>query len=258
MQPYYNDPDYGITIYQGDCLDVMPHLPVQGFDAIITDIPYGTTSCAWDQVIPFDAMWSNIKRLIKPRGAVVLFGSQPFTSALVMSNPKWFKYSLIWEKTNAVDFALANIRPRKLHEDISVFSENGHTYNPQMLRGEPYIDKPRKRTNAIHNSTMPNLGIVNDGTRYPSSVIRFSNPNNGTVHPTQKPLDLMQWLIRTYTNPGDLILDFTMGSGTTLEAAKLENRRAVGIERDRDDKGNCLGYCEYAVSRLAQNVMQLW
>jgi site-specific DNA-methyltransferase (adenine-specific) len=241
MTPYYDNA--GITIFHGDCLDVMPELAAQSFDAIITDVPYGTTACAWDSPIPFAPMWACLKRLARPRAAIVLFGSQPFTSALVMSNPKWFKEQLIWEKTNAVDFALANIRHRKLHEDIVVFSEGGYTYNPQMLKGEPYIDKPRKRTNAIHNSVMPNLGITNEGTRYPPSVIRYSNPNNGTLHPAQKPLALMEYLIRTYTNEGDTILDFTMGSGTTLRAAKNLKRRCVGIERE-------LHYCEVTVRRL--------
>lgn len=241
MQPYYSAG--GITLYHGDCLDVMSELEACLFDATITDVPYGTTACTWDSPIPFVPMWSHLKRLGKPSAAHVLFGSQPFTSALTMSNVEWFKEQLIWEKTNAVDFALANVRHRKLHEDIVVFSQGGHTYNPQMIPGKPYIDKPRKRTNAIHNSVMPKLGITNDGTRYPPSVIRFSNPNNGTVHPTQKPLALMEYLIRTYTNTGDLILDFTCGSGTTLRAAKNLKRRCVGIERD-------LHYCEVTVKRL--------
>lgn len=240
--PYYDD-GKGIVIYHGDCLDVMPRLAAQSLDAIICDPPYGTTACAWDSVIPFEPMWTCLKRLTKPRAAIVLFGSQPFTSALTMSNVKWFKEQLIWEKTNAVDFALANIRHRKLHEDIVIFSQGGYTYNPQMLKGEPYIDKPRKRTNAIHNSAMPKLGIANEGTRYPPSVIRFSNPNNGALHPTQKPLALMEYLIKTYTNEGDTILDFTCGSGTTLRAAKNLKRRCVGIEQDQH-------YCDVAVKRL--------
>lgn len=241
MTPYYDNA--GITLYCGDCLTIMPELAAQSFDATITDVPYGTTACAWDSPIPFAPMWAQLKRLGKPRAAHVLFGSQPFTSALVMSNVKKFKEQLIWEKTNAVDFALANIRHRKLHEDICVFSEGGYTYNPQMIPGDPYVDKPRKRTNAIHDSVMPKLGITNEGTRYPPSVIRFSNPNNGTVHPTQKPLALMEYLIKTYTNEGDLILDFTCGSGTTLRAAKNLKRRAVGIEQLEH-------YCEVTVKRL--------
>lgn len=246
MKPYYEH--NGITIYCGDCLEVMPHL--EPTDAIITDPPYGTTACSWDTVIPFDPMWTNVKRLIKPSGAVVLFGSQPFTSTLIMSNLKWFKYEWIWEKSNAVDFATATIRPRKMHENIMVFSKNGHTYHPQMTKGQPYIDKPRKRTNRVHGSVMPKLGITNMGTRYPSSVIKRSNPNNEGLHPTQKPLDLMQYLVLTYTQPNDLVLDFTCGSGTTLVAAKQLGRRAIGIELEEK-------YCEIAAQRLSQEVMQL-
>jgi DNA modification methylase len=243
----------------------MPRLPAQGFDAIIADIPYGTTSCAWDQVIPFDAMWGSIKRLIKPRGAVVLFGSQPFTSLLVASNLSWFKYELIWDKGRGFEPQLANIRPMKAHENIVVFCSGTSIYNPQKVT----LNKPDVRNQAGmsgnnrsgngHNILASALLDKTYTDRYPLSIMPFDPvPQSGKPHPTQKPVELMAWLIRTYTNPGDLVLDFTMGSGTTLEAAKLENRRAVGIERDLDDKGNCLGYCEYAVSRLAQNVMQLY
>lgn len=249
MEPYYDD-GRGIQIWHGDCLEVLPMLDAASIDAVITDPPYGTTACAWDTVIPFAPMWTQIKRLVKPRAAVVLFGSQPFTSALVMSNPGWFKYEWVWEKTNAVDFALATIRPRKMHENIAVFSQRTHAYYPQMIKGAPYTDKPRKRTNRIHGSAMPNLGIANHGTRYPSSVQKVSNGNNEGLHPTQKPLTLMQYLILTYTNPGDLVLDFTMGSGTTLVAAKHLGRRAIGIERE-------LKYVEIAIDRLQQEVMQL-
>lgn len=172
------------------------------------------------------------KRVIKPNGALCLFGSQPFTSALVMSNPKWFKYEWIWEKTNAVDFMTAKLRPRKKHENVVVFSEKQHFYNPQMDKGVPYIDKPRKRSNNVHNSTMPNLGIVNKGTRYPSSVFKVSNGNNGIQHPTQKPVALIEYLIKTYTLEGELILDNTAGSGTLAIAAMNTNRNYICIEKD--------------------------
>jgi site-specific DNA-methyltransferase (adenine-specific) len=201
-------------------------------DVIITDPPYGTTACKWDSVIPFGEMWKRVNGLIKSNGAVVLFGSEPFSSALRMSNIKNYKYDWIWEKTNAVDFALAKIRPRQKHENIIVFSNKKHIYNPQMEQGKPYIDKPRKRTNNIHNSNMPKLGIINRGTRYPSSIQKFSNGNNGNVHPTQKPVPLMEYLIKTYTNPGEWVLDFTMGSGTTGVACRRTGRNFIGIEQE--------------------------
>lgn len=219
-------------LMQGDCLVEMSRIADGSIDAIICDLPYGTTACAWDSVIPFDALWKHYKRVIKPSGAIVLFGSQPFTSALVMSNPQWFKYSLVWEKTNSGDFMLASYRPRRLHEDISIFSQGAHTYNPQMQKGKPYIDQPRQRSNRICDSTMPNLGIVNDGTRYPSSIQKFANGNNNILHPAQKPTDLLEYLIRTYTNEGETVLDNCFGSGSCGVAAMRTKRRFVGIERD--------------------------
>jgi site-specific DNA-methyltransferase (adenine-specific) len=222
----------------------MPQLDLV-FDAIICDLPYGTTACAWDTIIPFEPLWENYKRLVKGNGAVVLFGSQPFTSKLVMSNLEWFKYEWVWRKTNAGDFMTAKLRPRKHHENLLIFSDNKETFNPQMEVGNAYTDKPRKRSNNIANSTMPKLGIVNEGWRYPSSIQKFSNGNNGILHPTQKPIALNAYLIRTYTNPGEIILDNCIGSGTTLLAAQNEGRRAVGIEISEE-------YCEIAVDRLRQ------
>lgn len=214
-------------VHQGDALDLLRMLPDASVDAYITDLPYGTTACSWDTVIPFAPMWAEVKRTLKPRGVFVTTASQPFTSALIMSNVEWFRYEWIWEKTNAVDFALATSRPRKLHENVLVFSGAGHNYYPQMEVGKPYIDKPRPRSNRIHASTMPNLGIVNIGTRYPSSVQRFSNGNNHIEHPTQKPVDLFEYLIRTYTQPGDIVADFCCGSGTTGRACQQTGRRYI-------------------------------
>jgi DNA modification methylase len=239
-----------VTLRLGDCLEILPTLADKCADAIITDLPYGTTACSWDVVIPFAPMWEQVKRLCK--GAFVTTASQPFTSLLVASNLNWFKYEWIWRKTNAGDFMTAKIRPRKKHENVVVFSKNGHTYNPQMEQGKPYIDKPRKRSNRIVDSTMPNLGIVNNGTRYPDSVQLFSNGNNAIVHPTQKPVALYEYLIKTYTNPGDTVLDFCMGSGTTIVAAIKTGRNAIGIEKRPD-------YFEIAqrrVNEAQQTVME--
>lgn len=247
----------GIVLYQGDCLDVMPYLISQGVkvDAVICDPPYATTGLSWDCLIPFDDMWRNIKALNKPKAATVLFGSQPFTSLLIASNMKDFKYELIWDKGRGREPQLANVRPMKAHENICIFCDGKTTYNPQKTK----LDRADKR--GINPVSGGKQGIIKSYTnqpreyhdRFPLSVMNYAQDDN--IHPTQKPLALMQYLIRTYTNPGDTILDFTSGSGTTLHAAKLEGRKCIGIERDLDDRGNCLGYCEYSVERLRQNCM---
>jgi site-specific DNA-methyltransferase (adenine-specific) len=212
------------TIHEADLFDLCAQLDAGSVDMILADLPYGTTACSWDTVIPFDPMWAAFKRIIKPRGAIVLTASQPFTSALVMSWPQGFRYEWIWEKTNAVDFAMATHRPRKMHENVLLFSVQPSVYYPEMEMGQPYIDKPRKRSNNVHASTMPKLGIVNTGFRYPSSVCRISNGNNSALHPTQKPVALFEYLIRTYTQPGELVFDPTAGSGTTAVAARQTGR----------------------------------
>jgi site-specific DNA-methyltransferase (adenine-specific) len=245
--PFYHSD--AITLYHGNCLEVMPGLAAQSFDAIITDVPYGTTACAWDSPIPFVPMWACLKRLARPRAAVVLFGSQPFTSALVMSNPGMFKYSWVWHKSQATGHLDANRRPMKEHEDIAVFCEGSNIYNPQITRKKienirPFTSRAAK-TQQVYGAFDPDTPrtIPLDMT-YPRSVLKLNNVlESGRLHPTQKPLALMEYLIRTYTNEGDTVLDFTSGSGTTLRAAKNLKRRAVGIERE-------LHYCEVTVKRL--------
>lgn len=241
MKPFYER--NGIAIYAGDCLKIMPKLDGP-FDAIIADWPYGTTACAWDSVIPLEPLWRECKRL---SNLAVLFGSQPFTSELVMSNLEWFKYSLVWEKTLGTNPMLAKKQPLRKHEDILIFYSKQPVYNPQMITGPPYRDIARESgLDAINKGARGRKkAIDNKGTRYPSSVLRFSNGNNKSVHPTQKPEPLMAYLVRTYTNPGDIILDNTMGSGTTLVAAQNEGRRATGIELSEE-------YCRVAVDRLRQ------
>lgn len=222
-------------LYPGDCLEIMPTLPPQSIDAIICDPPFGTTSCNWDSVIPFAPMWECIKHVIKPRGAVVLFGSQPFTSALVMSNPKWFRYEIIWEKTIATNFMMQEKQPAKKHENILVFYDQAPTYNPQMERGKAYVDNrtsANKKIGFADTQCSQRQPIVNTGMRYPSTVRKFSNGNNDTVHPTQKPVDLLAYLVQTYTNPGETVLDFTVGSGSTGVACAETGRDFIGIELD--------------------------
>ena len=222
-------------LIHGDCLEEMKGIPDGSVDMILTDPPYGTTACKWDAVIPLDLMWEQLKRIIKPNGAIVMTASQPFTSALVMSNPKMFRYCWVWEKTLFSNFALVKKQPAKKHEDIVVFYSKQPIYNPQMGKGIPYIDKPRARTMGVINDAVPmKKAINNKGTRYPSSVQKFSNGNNGNVHPTQKPVALMEYLIKTYTDEGETVLDFTMGSGTTGVACKNLNRDFIGIEKDEE------------------------
>jgi site-specific DNA-methyltransferase (adenine-specific) len=230
-------------IILGDCLAEMDKLIEQGVtvDAIITDPPYGTTSCKWDSVIPFDEMWERLNKLIKPNGAIVLFGSEPFSSALRMSNIKNYKYDWVWNKNTSAGFIHAKNRPLKKHELLSVFSigSMGHKsllgnkrmiYNPQGL-----VESYTVRKNGISGQTIGSRPSNKDNniskhTNYPISRLDY-NTECG-YHPTQKPVALMEYLIKTYTNEGETVLDFTMGSGTTGVAAKNTNRKFIGIEID--------------------------
>ena len=235
-----------VWLMQGDCLELMKNIPDGSVDLVLTDPPYGTTACKWDSVITFEPMWEQLNRIIKPNGAICLFGSEPFSSALRMSNIKHFKYDWIWEKTLASNFSLCKKQPNKKHEIVSVFYKSQPTYNPQMQVGKPYKDKERKRTVGVHGGKeTTKKPIENNGTRYPSSVQKFSNGNNGNVHPTQKPIDLLEYFIRTYTNEDETVLDFTMGSGSTGVACVNTNRRFIGIELDD-------GYFEIAKNRIQE------
>lgn len=237
--------DSNITLIQGDCLVEMDKIADGSIDCVIADTPYGTTACAWDSVIDLDAMWKQLKRVIKPNGAIVLFCADPFTSVLITSNLPMFKYRWVWEKTMATNFLNAKNKPMTAHEDIAVFSlgttanksQNLMCYYPQMGYGNPYIrrNKTDNRTGAWakgNRTPFEKLTIISDGGRYPRSVILFANGNNDSLHPTQKPIDLLRYLIRTYTKEGDTVLDFTMGSGSTLVACIEEKRNGIGIEMD--------------------------
>ena len=224
-----------IELIQGDCLEVMDELIEKGVvvDAIITDPPYGTTACKWDSVIPFDKMWERLKKLIKPNGAIVLFGSEPFSSALRMSNIKHYKYDWKWRKERGVGFQIAKYRPMMETEDIMVFCNKNKSpiYNPQMIP----LDKPRIEKFASSKSGSSPLANINKGEklvthRYPKNIIEVKRERG--FHPTQKPVALMEYLIKTYTNEGETVLDFTMGSGTTGVACKNLNRSFIGIELD--------------------------
>ena len=238
-----------VQLFCGDCLEIMPALADKSVDAIITDLPFGITACKWDSVIPFEPMWEQLKRIIKPNGAIVLFGSQPFTSALVMSNPKMFKYEWIWIKNRGSNFALANKMPIKEHESVLVFYKKLPTYNPiKQQRAES--GKERVKT-IINPSTVSEnyggivlqKGKIYDELRFPSSWQKV-NCEVG-LHPTQKPVALLEYLIKTYTNEGETVLDFTAGSGTAGIAALNTNRNAILIEKDPE-------YCEIIKRRIAE------
>jgi site-specific DNA-methyltransferase (adenine-specific) len=223
-------------IYQRDCLSDggMALIPDKSIDMILCDLPYGTTQAKWDTVIPFDSLWEQYERVIKEGGAIVLTASQPFTSALVMSNPKIFRYEVIWDKVNRyTGFLDAKIKPLKRHENICVFYKKQPTYNPQMMEGAPYKAKRSGKSAEVYNSYKIVDG-VNEGKRNPYSILSIKSDRKKEMglHPTQKPLELFEYLIRTYTNEGDIVLDNCMGSGTTAVAALNTNRRFIGFETE--------------------------
>ena len=248
-----------IDLYKGDCLEVMDELIARGVvvDAIICDPPYGTTACKWDSVIPFDEMWKRLNKLIKPNGAIVLFGSEPFSSLLRVSNLKMFKYDWIWDKTRGFNFQQSQYMPMRSHEIVSVFSDgkisfnklgNYMTYNPQ-----------KTDTHIKHKSGIPTQSetqhkwnskpLQKEKQGFLPKTIQTFKKCNSKLHPTQKPVALMEYLIKTYTNENELVLDFTMGSGTTGVACKNLNRRFIGIELD--DK-----YFEIAKNRIENTIAE--
>ena len=221
-------------IYNEDCLEGMKRIPDKSVDMILCDLPYGTTACKWDTIIPFEPLWEQYERIIKDNGAIVLFGTEPFSSFLRTSNIKRYRYDLIWEKSRFTNFLFVKKQFGKVHENISVFYKKQPTYNPQMEAGEPYkrkgTGKPKTKELMINPST--DNGKVSDGLRYPKSILKFPFHNVGNVHPTQKPSDLFEYLIRTYTNEGETILDNCMGSGTTAIACINTDRNFIGFELD--------------------------
>jgi len=226
-----------IQLINGDCLEEMKNIPDGSVDMVLADVPYGTTACKWDTVIDLELMWEQLKRVIKPNGAIVMTASQPFTSALVMSNVKMFKYEWIWDKAKGSNPLLSKKQPMKSHENILVFSKQQTKYFPQMTEGKPYtIPKTGgNRTNKITGSTKDSDNFIQstDPTkRFPLTIQKYSIHCGSKLHPTQKPVALMEYLIKTYTNESETVLDFTMGSGTTGVACKNLNRNFIGIELD--------------------------
>lgn len=235
-----------MEIWKGDCLELMQDIPSGSVDMVLCDLPYGISACKWDVVIPFEPLWEQYKRLIKPNGAIVLFGAEPFSSRLRLSNIEWYKYDWKWEKPNGANFLNFKYQPNKVHEDICVFgqaatsfSKSGNMiYNPQMEEGKPYNQKNgMQRTdngNMLGSSVRSKIKQVitnNEGTRYPRSIIKFPL-DKSKQHPTQKPVPLLEYLIKTYTNAGELVLDNCMGSGSTGVACVNTGRQFIGIERE--------------------------
>lgn len=215
-------------VTQGDCLEVMRGIPDKSVDMILCDLPYGTTACKWDAIIPFSELWSEYERVIRDNGAIVLTSSQPFTTSLIASNMKLYRYSLVWEKEQGVNFLLAKKQPLKVHEDVNVFYKKQPTYNPQMTKGKPYTSG--KGTSGEVTGHVTKVQTKNEGTRYPRSVLQFKRETG--LHPTQKPIALFEYLIKTYTNEGETVLDNCLGSGTTAVAAINTGRQFIGIERE--------------------------
>jgi site-specific DNA-methyltransferase (adenine-specific) len=251
-------------VFHGDCLELMQKIGDRSIDMILCDLPYGITACKWDQVIPFEPLWEQYKRIIKPNGAIVLTASQPFTSQLVMSNPKWFRYEWIWSKNVYSGFLNANKKPLNSHENILVFYETQPTYNPQFRDySEATLARyPKGKTKkaggknieSIYGLQNGNKGDVNhDRGAYPITVQEIkgvNNANSARLHPTQKPVDLFSYLIKTYTNEGDLVLDNCAGSGTSAIAAINTNRNYILIEKEAE-------YIEVINKRIAEHTKQL-
>ena len=241
--------DYLNKIIKGDCLEVMEDIPDKSIDMILCDLPYGTTACKWDVIIPFEPLWKQYKRIIKDNGAIVLTASQPFTSALVMSNIKWFKYEWIWEKTQATGMLNANKQPLKSHENILVFYQKQPTYNPQKTQGHKPMNSGTKKSVILNKSNVygkvkADLSFGGNTDRYPRTNLIFkSDKQTNYLHPTQKPVALFEYLIETYTNEGDLVLDNCAGSGTTGVACKNLNRNFILIEKESE-------YCKIAEQRV--------
>lgn len=248
-------------IYNEDCLIGMNRIPDKSVDMILCDLPYGTTKLKWDIVIPFTPLWEHYERIIKDNGAIVLTGSQPFTTDIINSNRKLFRYEMIWEKTIKSGFLSANQRPLKAHENILIFYKNSSVYNPQKSSTDKKSGKVKggRRPKRLYNGfDISQTQYVDNGERFPTSVLEISNYNGCffgdksksiSKHPTQKPVPLFSYLIRTYTNPGDLVLDNCMGSGTTAISCIREGRNYIGFELNKE-------YYDIAIERIEKELVQ--
>lgn len=235
-------------IHHGDCLEIMKGIPDGSIDMILADLPYGTTQNKWDSIIPLDKLWAQYERIIKGCGAIVLTAAYPFNSALMQSNPKMFKYDLIWDKTMVTGHLNAKKMPLRRHEDILVFYKRPPTYNPQMTKGQPYTSFTGSDGGNYGNFSR--VLTVNEGDRHPVSIISIPQQRHSGGHPTQKPVALFEYLIKTYTNEGETVLDNCIGSGTTAIAAINTNRNFIGIEQEKE-------YVDIANKRIEEHKSQL-
>jgi site-specific DNA-methyltransferase (adenine-specific) len=250
-----------ITLFNEQCFEAFKKIPDQSVDMVCVDPPYGTTTIEWDKTLDFKIMWAELERIVKPKGNIVIFGSQPFTSLVIASKIDWFRHELIWNKNKCGSPGLAKYRPQKVHENIMIFSkESGGTYNPIMEEGEAYKREAKDKEKGygtgknshgygFGNNGKPYLGGENHGTRYPKSILHASRNFSAqqTVHPTQKPTNVLNWLIMTYSNPGETVMDFTMGSGSCGVSAKLTGRNFIGVEMTEE-------YFKIAETRINQTV----
>jgi site-specific DNA-methyltransferase (adenine-specific)/modification methylase len=250
----------GGLLHEGDCLALMESISPGSVDMILCDLPYGTTQNKWDSIIDLPSLWAHYRRVLKPTGVVVLTGQGPFTARLILSNERAFKYKLVWEKSKPTNFLNAKHQPLRKHEDVCVFYSGRPTYNPQMSAGEAYDKGVRKSQMTGSYGDFGAVRVASEGGRYPTDVVYFktaeSEPERTVWHPTQKPVDLGRYLIRTYTNPGDLVLDNAFGSGSFLVAAQREQRRFIGIEKNEDThlfKGERLDCMAIAAARLGHS-----
>lgn len=249
-----------LTLYFGDCLEKMEYIPDKSVDLILCDLPYGISACKWDSVIPFDKLWGGYERIIKDSGVIALFGSEPFSSLCRMSNLKMYKYDWKWEKPHGSNFINSKYQPAKVHEDIMIFAKMASSYSkkgsmnyfPQMEIGTPYKQKNGKQNTQRGSATIrsPIIQVVteNHGTRYPRSIIRFPLDKE-KLHPTQKPVALLEYLIRTYTKENDMVLDNCMGSGSTGIACLNTKRNFIGIELQEE-------YYHIATSRILDHISE--
>lgn len=228
--------DFINNVFEGDCLEIMKQLPDKSIDMVLCDLPYGTTQNKWDSVIPLGELWQQYRRIVKDDGAIVLTSQGMFTAELMVSNPKMFRYKWIWEKSKSTNFLNAKKQPLRKHEDVCVFYRRQPVYHPQMIDGEPYDKGIRKNQMSGSYGDFQPVHVHSDGKRYPTDIIYFKTAESeGKVfHPTQKPVELGRYFVRTYTNPGDIVLDNTSGSGSFLVAALLEGRNFIGIEKNEN------------------------